>query len=315
MLQTPTTRTLPLSSCCQVAFGCSEAAIREHSGQPRLEVALPHLEGPGSEEILAPVGESTLAPGWSVFAHGDRVAGLTVAPPDLDLESAARRLYEQLFAATHDLHLYRIWNYVPAINAEERGLENYRRFCRGRSLAFEARFGARFHRALPAASAVGAVRGPLALAFLAGRNAAEHFENPRQVPAFEYPPAYGPRPPSFSRATRVATAAGQTIFISGTAAIRGHATVAPDRLVEQLACTRENLLGIAETAGSGPEFGARAGWRRTFKVYLRHATDLATTRADLERHLLRSDDQVTYLAADLCRSDLRVEIEAVLTKA
>src|SRR4051812_16306051 len=143
----------------------------------------------------------------------------------MDLESAAREVYGRVFAATRTLKLYRIWNYVPQINRVDDGLENYRRFFRGRSHAFEEHFGHGFQYQLPAASAVGALNGPLAVAFLAGQANPRHFENPRQVPAFEYPPAYGPRPPSFSRATLIRTAAEQELFVSGTAAIRGHATV------------------------------------------------------------------------------------------
>ena len=65
------------------------------------------------------------------------------------------------------------------------------------------------------------VAGPLAIGFLAGRAVPRHFENPRQVPAFEYPAQYGPRPPSFSRATAVKAGEGRWIFISGTAAVVG----------------------------------------------------------------------------------------------
>jgi hypothetical protein len=134
------------------------------------------------------------------------------------------------------------------------------------------------------------------------------------VPAFEYPPAYGPRPPSFSRATLITTATRRELFVSGTAAIRGHATVAVGNLLGQLACTRENLNVIAATCGAGENFGAVGGWRRHFKVFIRHATDLHQVRHELEQHLFRFDDSVTYLQAELCRSDLRVEVEAVLTK-
>jgi chorismate lyase/3-hydroxybenzoate synthase len=71
---------------------------------------------------------------------------------------------------------------------------------------------------------------------------------------------------------------------------------------------------IATAAGAGKNFGAADGWRRSFKVFVRHDTDLLQIRNDLERFLLQSDDRVIYLQSDLCRADLRVEIDAVLTK-
>ncbi len=281
--------------------------------QPALAIALPVLAGATDEELLATDVPASRRHGCVVFDTEHATAGFAVAPAGTDLETAARELYRQLFAATRGRRLYRIWNYVPQINAVLDGLENYRRFCRGRSVAFEQQFGAGYQRQLPAASAVGALEGPLAVAFLAGDAAPHHFENPWQVPAFEYPAAYGPRPPSFSRATAIAGGDRREVFISGTAAIRGHATIAAGDIARQLACTRENLLTIAATAGAGTEFGATDGWQRTVKIYVRHAADLGVVQADLERHLLRPDDTVTYLLADLCRSDLLVEVEAVLT--
>ena len=303
------------SSGCRVVFGARAAAIDGTARDPALRVALPLLGGADTETLLTGVSETIDHDGCTLWRTADRAAGVIVAPGVLELEAAARHLYTQVFAATEGLRLYRIWNYVPRINAVEGELENYRLFCRGRSHAFEARFGAGFQRELPAASAVGALAGPLAIAFLAGKAPARHFENPQQVPAFAYPPAYGPRPPSFSRATLVSDGARQELFISGTAAIRGHATVAPKDISEQLACTRENLAIIARTAGAGEDFGAADGWRRMLKVYVRHDTDLLQVRNDLERHVLRADDDVTYLQADLCRGELKVEIEAVLVRA
>ncbi len=305
-----------LHSTCRVVFGASAARIDRNAPTPALEVGLPVLGGSPDEIVLQTSDASETHHGCVMFDAGSETAGFAVAPPDADLETAARDLYRQLFAATQGRRLYRVWNYVPGINAVHAGLENYRRFCRGRSMAFEDQFGIGYQRQLPAASAVGANPGPLAIAFLAGDAAPRHFENPRQVPAFEYPADYGPRPPSFSRATLVAdqSHAKQQLFVSGTAAIRGHVTVAAADLAGQLACTRENLQIIAATAGAGAEFGAKDGWQRSFKVYVRHAADYDAVRQDLERHLLRPADAITYLQADLCRSDLLVEVEAVLTK-
>lgn len=304
----------PLRTACRVIFGASATAIDRTGRVPTLEVGLPVLGGVPDEMLLTASAGIETRHGCVLFDAGQETAGFIVAPADADLETAARDLYRQLFAATAGRRLYRVWNYVPGINAVHAGLENYRRFCRGRSLAFEDQFGDGYQRQLPAASAVGANPGPLAIAFLAGDRAPRHFENPRQVPAFEYPADYGPRAPSFSRATLVSGTSGQQLYVSGTAAIRGHATIAPGDLAGQLACTRENLHIIAATAGAGADFGAAEDWQRTLKVYVRHARDINAVRRDLDDHLLRAGDTITYLLADLCRADLLVEIEAVLTK-
>jgi len=296
-------------------FDASAAAIDQGTRGTVLQLALPVLAGSRYQELLADAGPDLEENGCRVFRGERRMAGLAIAPAGSDLEPAARELYDRLLSVTRGLSLYRIWNYIPQINALPAGLENYRRFCRGRSLAFETHFGNGFQRQLPAASAVGALAGPLALAFLAGDEPARHIENPQQIPAFEYPAYYGPRSPSFSRASLVIGESQRQLFISGTAAIRGHATIAPGNLPGQLTCTVENLRLISSTGGAGSDLGASQGWQRRFHVYVRHPADWPQVHAHLERGLLQPGDEVTGLQADLCRADLLVEIEAVLTAA
>jgi chorismate lyase/3-hydroxybenzoate synthase len=301
-------------AACRVHFGASAARLADSNGRTGLEITLPVLAGARDEELLASAWpQAGASGGFSVWQTDDRLAGFAVADAGLDLEAAADDLYRRLFAVTRDLHLYRIWNYVPQINAMVGGLENYRRFCRGRSVAFEKHFGRSFQLKLPAASGVGTPGGPLAIAFLAGRDAPRHLENPRQVPAFQYPVEYGPRPPSFSRATVVTDSAGRTqLFLSGTAAIRGHATIGVGNLDAQLDCTVENLRALGETSGINPDLGPKSGSQRSFKIYVRHAKDFGRVQTHLSASLLRANDTVSYLKADLCRADLLVEIEGVV---
>lgn len=282
----------------------------ELAGERSLGLALPVLAGPAEEWLLPGGEEAGDRDGYTTYRSHGRQAGFVVAESGQSLEAAASDLYRRLFAATEGLHLHRIWNYVPRINAQGDGVENYRRFCRGRSLAFERHFGADFKKHLPAASAVGAPVGPLAVAYLAGREWPRHFENPRQVPAFEYPVQYGPRPPSFARATVVGDTAGRRVYISGTAAIRGHATVAPGDLDGQLDCLVENLRLISTAAGAGADLGA--GGDRSFKVYVRRPQDCARVAERLGAELWAAGDTVCYLQADVCRAELLVEVEAVL---
>jgi hypothetical protein len=300
---------------CRVSFG-APAASTGPAAAPLLSVSLPVLAGAADETILADTESIATREGFVVFNSEDRqrLGGFAVAPVGVDVEAAAADLYKRLFAVTSGRHLYRIWNYIPQINAITEDLEIYRRFCRGRSLAFERQFGGKFEQQLPAASGVGTAQGPLAVAFLAGEAPPTHFENPRQVPAFHYPAEYGPRAPSFSRATAIELRGRRRVFISGTAAIRGHATIATGNLPGQLDCTIDNLQTIAATAGIGASLGDSQA-QRHFKVYLRRPADLRRVQAHLMGSLLRDDDHVSYLRADLCRADLLVEIEAVITTA
>lgn len=277
------------------------------------DAGLPVLAGEEVEALFGAARPAGHVGPLALFQAGDWLLGAATVPVTDDLEHAAYQLYENIFRAAHGRHLARIWNYVPAINEPgPGGLENYRLFCRGRSLAFEAHFGRGFNARLPSASAVGCHPDALTVAFAACSTVPRHVENPLQVAAYDYPGAYGPRAPSFARATVVAGPAAATVFISGTASIRGHSTVAPGNTLAQLECTLENLREISSACDLGPTLDQGAGSTRHFKVYLRHAADQPAVAAILEERLLTGVDFVSYLQADICRSSLLVEVEASL---
>ena len=274
-----------------------------------LRLPLPLLSG-APERIFGSVCPAGKKEGFQLFTAGELLLGYALQPLVDEMAVASRDLYRRLLRAAAGHSLYRIWNYVPAINAAEGGLENYRAFSAGRSLAFEEACGPEFPIVLPAASAVGCGGTALAAIFVAGRVAPRHVENPEQVPAYRYPLEHGPRAPSFSRATMVADGGRPLFFISGTAAIKGHGTVAPERLDAQLDCTLDNLRLVSESAGMGEDFGAGRKFTRHFKVYLRRAADFAAAKKRLEGALFGPGDRVIWLQADLCRRALLVEVEA-----
>lgn len=277
------------------------------------DAGVPVLVGDRVENLFSSARPAGRSGSLEVFQTDEWLLGAATVPLTGGLEEAARRLYGDILAAIRVHHLARIWNYVPDINAAgPDGMENYRAFCRGRSLAFEQHFGRDFHTLLPSASAVGRSPGGLTVAFAACRSRPRHVENPLQVAAYDYPGEYGPRAPSFARATVAPDAAMGTVFISGTAAIRGHASIAPGRLPEQLACTLENLRGISRACGLGPNLDRGGVSARHFKVYVRHAPDQAEAARLLEAEFFVPGDTVAYLQAGICRASLLVEIEASL---
>lgn len=277
------------------------------------QIDLPWLAGADTEEIFPAVTAAGSVDGVQLFRAGGVLIGHARELPETDdFAAQAEAIYLRVLTAARGHHLCRIWNYVPQINALTGGLEHYQAFCQGRSLAFEAEFGREFKAVLPAASAVGSHGAHLDVIFAASETAPRHFENPDQMPAYQYPVEHGPRSPSFARATVVRDGARTWTFISGTAAIKGHQTIAPDSLDAQLDCTLDNLRLISRTVGLADDLGAGRVTERHFKIYLRHAADLAATQARLDRELLRPGDIVTYLNADICRAALAVEIEATL---
>lgn len=280
----------------------------------RLPVGLPVLAGETEESlfrIAKPLGRRG---GFELREAGRWIVGRASVSVEAGLDDTTRLLYGNLFVAADDLKLCRIWHYVPQINQTGAdGLENYRAFCHGRSLAFEKKYGAGFKQRLPSASAVGTEDDFLTIVFAACATEPKNLENPRQVPAYDYPKKHGPRPPSFSRATVVPVDNGLAdVFISGTAAIEGHETVASGDTVGQVERTIFNLGIISRTCGIGENLGAQLGADRHFKVYIRHQADLAAVKAALEKKLFVAGDKVAYLRSDICRAELNVEIEATV---
>lgn len=288
----------------------SGASVVADAGFP---IQAPWLAGAPDECLFPGAVALPVRNGIHVFQDGGLLLGYARAPLGGDeLAAGTELLYRRVLNLCGQRHLYRVWNYVPAINLAGPAGESYREFCRGRAHAFEAAMGQGFESRLPAASAVGSRGDELALVFIAGEAAPRHVENPEQVPAYRYPIEHGPRSPSFARATVVRDGARMLAFISGTAAIKGHQTVAPGALDAQIDCTLDNLRLISRQAGLGDDLGASRVVQRHFKIYLRHARDLAATRSRLEPALVQPSDVVTYLHSDICRAALNIEIEATL---
>jgi enamine deaminase RidA (YjgF/YER057c/UK114 family) len=278
-------------------------------------VAVPALTANDRELLLSDL-EPFPGEGLELYRNGarDLIVGRARAPfAPATLVEDTRRLYRRILHACTGRHLYRVWNYLPRINECADGLEHYRAFCLGRADAFELAFGAGFHRRVPAASAVGSEGDTLEVIFTAGTSPARHVENPEQIPAYRYPPEYGPRPPSFARATVVDGAPGTTVYISGTGAIKGHTSVAPDDLEGQIEVLVRNLKLVAAASGAGNALEGDDGWQRRFKVYLRRAADQPRASERLQA-LFTPRDDVVWLRTDLCRTELRMEVEATLTR-
>lgn len=227
-------------------------------------------------------------------------------------ESAYRRIFALLDRQGYP-HLWRVWNYLAAINAVRDGLERYRQFNVGRQEAFLA--GGRLARGqVPAACALGTAHGPLTIAFMAGRTAPTPVENPRQISAYDYPADYGPRSPTFARATLAHLPGQELLFVSGTASIVGHQTMHVGDVDGQARETVANIVALLESANhkalSAPY--TLAGLR--YRAYLRRADDQARVQRILEE-LIGTGASVTYVQADICRPDLLIELEAMASHA
>lgn len=217
------------------------------------------------------------------------------------IEATAEYAYQTLcdfVASRAERHLLRVWNYLHAINEGAGDDERYRHFCVGRARGLAAHGIDRY----PAATAIGHRDAPglLQVYALCAMQPGVALENPRQVSAWRYPREYGPTPPSFARAMQLPN---DSLAISGTAAVVGHASCHDRDLAAQLAETEINLRALLDAA-SMSGFNAQS----PLKIYLRHAEDADAVNAALARQFDPVVPRV-LLAGDICRRELVVEID------
>lgn len=252
--------------------------------------------------------------GFKIFQTNNLMYVRFESNEDQDLEITTYDLYKSIFdiQKSLDAHLVRIWNYIPRILDHTGSLERYRHFNLGRRQAWEE-FGptdAQGNILTPAASGIGALGGSLKIGVLLSKKEPVHIQNKRQVNAFDYSNKYGPKPPTFSRATYLENVG---LFISGTASILGEDTVHVGDPIEQTAETMRNIEALV-SAENLKEYGLRGytldditDWRLYIKNV--HQTEM------IEKKFLeivdKKKDHIT-LHDDICRKNLLIEIEGVI---
>jgi chorismate lyase/3-hydroxybenzoate synthase len=297
-------------------FGARSAAPAD----PRcLRIDLEQLVGAGLSEVWQADGHMRIGTAGPIryVEDGRHLAGWI----DLEeagfhgLEEAAEAAYLSLLqfhATTPYRHVWRIWSFVADINEGAGDDERYKQFCLGRARAFAAVHATLPGIGYPAATAVGKTTGArrsLQVCWLSGPEPGVEIENPRQLAAYRYPRRYGPAAPSFSRAMLVP---GQLLLVSGTASIVGHESMHPGDTIAQLHETLDNLDALLQHAGEVSGRPApRLGPDSLLKVYLRRTAETAPILQQLHARL-GQQLQLVVVAADICRQELLLEIEAIV---
>lgn len=292
-----------------IGFGSDGAA-----DDPRRLLVPLQQHGPARDEVWRVTGPVRCGRGHGLaWSEDDTLQFASIQVEEAaagGIEAAATVAYARLRDWLRERgyrHPLRIWNYLDAITAGEGDDERYRRFCVGRARGL----GDIDVAALPAATAIGRRDGVrvLQVYWLAARAPGIAVENPRQLSAYRYPRRYGPQPPSFARAMLPPPGSDVPLLLSGTASVVGHETRHPGCVQAQLDETFANfdsLLGAAHRLRPSLPAGFGPGTR--LKAYVRDADALAQVAADLDARLGREVPRMV-LHADICRRDLRVEID------
>jgi chorismate lyase/3-hydroxybenzoate synthase len=304
----PAGSALPADVLCAVVFGDTRPV------DPRcVRVGLNPLRGGGRAELWHAAGPVQIgfdAPIRYAADHAHLAGAIELDEHDFGgLAATAQAAYAALrrfqSQSSHP-YLLRVWNYFDGINRGEGDAERYKQFCVGRAAGLEVQSGAR----LPAATAIGRRDGSsvLQIYWLAGRAPGVALENPRQTSAYRYPRQYGPSAPSFSRAMLVAR---RLLMISGTASIIGHVSRHPGDLIAQLDETLTNLASVQQRAAAlAPALDASLSAHSLLKIYLRDAA-AAQLIEELIRERMPACSQYMILEADICRSELLLEIDCL----
>lgn len=204
--------------------------------------------------------------------------------------------------------IVRQWNYIDEITGMKNGVQNYQLFNDARSTFYSS---VEWPGGYPAATGIGCSAGGVTVAVHAVKNAlkvSSPIDNPLQVPAHKYSGKVlvaGREPvrttPKFERARLL----GETVLISGTAAIKGEdSTPSTDPEIQSETAMEvvENLVDPKNIHPSATCFTPEA-----LRVYVKREEDAETIMRTIRKRWNRVP--IHFLLADICRPELLLEIE------
>ncbi len=276
-------------------------------------VPLPPLSGEAGEVWLS---DTAVKAGWhdgmGYSENGEILLGqLLISEAEIARHGVDRAVFhayvriEQLLIARGYPYWLRMWNYISGILDGDNDRERYRQFNLGRHRALSMKPG--FESCLPSATAIGTHGDGLLIYFLAGRWPGQPVENPRQMNAWRYPSQYGPRSPSFSRASLLDWTDGAELLVSGTASVVGHESRHVGDVVGQLTETLANLDSLRAEAERLKGLAPNAFRPQAFKLYLVDRAQLPRLQPLLAKNF--AGVQLSCVEGTICRNDLHLEIE------
>jgi enamine deaminase RidA (YjgF/YER057c/UK114 family) len=246
-----------------------------------------------------------------------------------DILHQSNNAFEQLqnILAEEDMEfsdIIRQWNYIEQITLSTQqnhcASQHYQIFNDIRSKYYQQ---SSFRNGFPAATGIGMDFGGIIIDIIAAKFGNEKsvvpIKSPVQLDAYSYTKEvlaennymkdFCRTTPKFERAKLIITAGNKCIFISGTAAIVGQASIIHDSVEHQTEMTILNILSLIskdnlQKHGIATIEKARINYLR---VYVKYAKDIQQVRSVCMKHFPQLP--VSFVVADICRPELLVEIE------
>ncbi len=297
---------------------------------------LPLFQAPLDSDLLMEVYYST-APGWErnfnlhtaggviVFnREGASVATGFSASNSGDCETdsslAFKTLQQMLDQTGFEISdITRQWNYIEGILSNKANHQNYQVFNDARTKFYQDHFT---EKGYPAATGIGMKTGGVVVEYIAIRGDKiinVPIDNPRQVPAHQYPedclkglPTGDKKTtPKFERGRYVDLQGEEIYFISGTSAITREKTKYAGDAEQQIRLTINNIDQLVAKdnllRNRIPAPDLRYNYLR---IYLKEKSDFERVRKIcVEKY---GNVPIIWLHANICREDLTVEIEATM---
>ena len=215
--------------------------------------------------------------------------------------------------------IVRQWNYIGNITQHREGRQNYQEFNDARSAYYKKCIWANGY---PAATGIGASCEGVIVGCIAYKSAGgiHPINNPLQTAAHEYSKKVLvdnnadaiKSTPKFERAKLIEIEDQACCFVSGTAAIRGEQSMDANSARSQTIQTIENIEYLTSTENL-ERFGCKPYELHcaNLRVYVKHTEDYEEVKSVVSERY--PDVPTIYTIADVCRKELLVEIEGILT--
>lgn len=217
-------------------------------------------------------------------------------------------------------HIVRQWNYIGDITDFENGNQHYQLFNNARTEFYK---NIHFENGFPAATGISMSLKSIFVSVLAivptTDTSIAAIDNPLQIPAYNYPETVlvegksnrQKTTPKFERGKFISNGKSGIFFVSGTAAIRAEQSTNPNDADLQTQQTIENINFLISNENIKRYSSEKNVYLslNSIRVYVKRSEDYAKIKAEVDKAW--PNVRAIYLLAEVCRTELLVEIEGI----